>query len=120
MQTPENVFEGLKLRCIAAGLLRAGQHVDCKEHGAELHRADENEQAEDDDYQEQGLEPKESVESTKEKVRLATAPFQCCGLASFRMGGTKYRHLWSIRKRLLQLVPRLVVWCRWTKHGTPA
>jgi hypothetical protein len=78
MQPVDDVIEVVKLRCTAAGLLRAGENLDCRAHGAERYQADEDEHVEYEDYQDQGWEPKESVVREKEEVRRAIAPFQFC------------------------------------------
>ena len=83
----EDVVGEVTLRCIAAGLLRAGEQLDCRAHGAERHQNVEDEiyNVEYDDCHDYGWEPKESIQKIKEEVRSAVAPFQCCGFGD-RMG----------------------------------
>ena len=38
MQPFEHVMTDLRLRCIAAGLLRADEQLDCRAHGVERHQ----------------------------------------------------------------------------------
>jgi len=78
-------FEQVRLRCNAAGLLRAGEELDCSAHGVERHQNVEDESGEYDDCCDHGWEPKESAQKLKEEIREAIAPFQCCGFGS-RMG----------------------------------
>lgn len=78
----------LRLRCIAAGLLRADEQLDCKAHGVERHQNVEDEIHESGEYDECGdysWEPKESVQKLKEEIRAAISPFKCCGFGE-RMG----------------------------------
>jgi hypothetical protein len=84
MQPFEHVMADVTLRCITAGLLRAGEKLDRSAHGVERQQHVEDESGEYDDCcDDYGW--KESVQKLKEEIREAIAPFQCCGLSGTRM-----------------------------------
>jgi len=83
MQLFEDVLKAVKQRCVAAGLLRAGEQLDSTVHGAERREGGEDENGED--FYFNGWEPKESVKKKQEEERIAIAPYQCYGSGDYRM-----------------------------------
>lgn len=76
MQPFEHVMADVRLRCIAAGLLRTGEKLDCSAQRVKRRQNVEDESVEYDECGDYGWELKKSVQKLKEEICEAIALFQ--------------------------------------------
>ena len=89
MQPFEHVMADVRLRCIAAGLLRTGEKLDCSAQRVKRRQNVEDESGEYDECCDYGWELKKSVQKLKEEIREAIAPvMQIC------------REKWTLRVKI--------------------